>query len=132
MTSFVDGDGKAIAAVLSAHLPPSSDDALVDYLASVVADTDDGENQDEVRDIPDDDGDWWSPGSWWSWRAGGCSDYSIAGCPTSFIMQQGRWKSNAFLCYFRSTRSTLAIMSAKMHGKVLRQVAATLARAAPS
>ena len=45
MASFADdaARGKAIRGVLAKHLPPSSDDALVDYLASVVADTDDAD-----------------------------------------------------------------------------------------
>ena len=45
MAAFADdgGNAKAIRGVLVKHLPPSSDDALIDYLASVVADAADDE-----------------------------------------------------------------------------------------
>lgn len=54
-----------------------------------------------------------------SFRAGGCTDYLVGGLPHSFIMRQGRWTSDAFLVYFRLSRSVMAQMSAQVFKSII-------------
>ena len=59
-----------------------------------------------------------------SWRAGGTTDFLLAGLPETFIMRQGRWLSDAFRVYFRLSRSVLASVSGRlMQSMVLRTAA---------
>lgn len=60
-----------------------------------------------------------------SFRSGGCTDFILAGLSPAWIKQQGRWKSDAYLGYFRLTASSLAVQSQQMYGALLRSAASS-------
>ena len=49
-----------------------------------------------------------------SFRAGGVTDYLLAGFGAEFIMRQGHWLSTAFRVYFRLSQAALGAMSAQV------------------
>ena len=61
-----------------------------------------------------------------SWRAGGATDFLMAGMPETFIMKQGRWLSDAFRVYFRLSRSVLASLSGRLMQSMVMRTAAYL------
>jgi hypothetical protein len=49
-----------------------------------------------------------------SFRAGGATDYLLAGVPAIWVKLQGRWKSDAYLIYLRLSQTGLLAMAGKL------------------
>jgi hypothetical protein len=59
-------------------------------------------------------------------RSGGCTDLVVAGAPAAWIKIQGRWRSDAFLVYFRASRFSLSTVAADMFDHIHRAAAKAL------
>jgi hypothetical protein len=55
-----------------------------------------------------------------SHRSGGCTDRVMAGVPGIWIKMQGRWKSDAFMTYFRLSQFSMHYVASEMFSRVCR------------
>ena len=56
-----------------------------------------------------------------SFRSGGATDYLLAGCAHEWIKQQGRWNSDAFLIYLRTTHASIDVRAKLLAAPLLTQ-----------
>ena len=57
-----------------------------------------------------------------SFRAGGATDYLLAGTPSIWVQQQGRWKSDAYMLYLRLSTAGLGAMSGKLFRSLMTHI----------
>ena len=57
-----------------------------------------------------------------SFRAGGATDYLLAGAPSIWVQQQGRRKSNAYMLYLRLSTAGLGAMSGKLFRSLMTHI----------
>lgn len=53
-------------------------------------------------------------------RSGGCTDLVMAGVPAVWIKKQGRWRSDAFMVYFRLSQYSMHYIGSRMFSHVYR------------
>jgi hypothetical protein len=58
-----------------------------------------------------------------SHRSGGCTDRVMAGVPDIWIKMQGRWKSDAFMTYFRLSQFSMHYVASEIFSRVCRPAA---------